>query len=425
MKMITRCPACATLFKVVPDQLRLAGGWVRCGQCMVVFDAQAHLVSADDDAPDEPLWRGEDAMPDDALASSFAPDAAITDWSAPDTDTGALSLSPPPPPPPPSSPPPPPEPAQVAAPRSAPLSNEFAASVSAALPIPTRDDDLDRRHAKLMEALARLREHQEGRPKSFNAETHGEDDANRAPPRDEVRHRDAAMERRHKRGRAAEAPEPETRGGTRNRHRGESALDSGDSRPMIDFVLSEIGARDLAPPSPAFPPSEPPAFIAQAQRRAFWASPLVRGTMWLMSLGLALLLSGQMAVSWRDRLAAQYPGMTPLLTSLCHCRIGPWRYLDAVLLDSDRFVRTGPDSFTLAVTLRNNGSAPVATPALELALTNDQEQPLVRRVLVPADWGAPPQLPAHGEFNGAAAIVMREAANPQAVSNYRIAVFYP
>lgn len=31
------------MFKVVPDQLRVSDGWVRCGQCDEVFDANAHL----------------------------------------------------------------------------------------------------------------------------------------------------------------------------------------------------------------------------------------------------------------------------------------------------------------------------------------------------------------------------------------------
>ncbi|HNL42190.1 MAG TPA: zinc-ribbon domain-containing protein, partial [Ottowia sp.] len=44
MSLITRCPACATTFKVVPDQLRIAAGWVRCGHCQQVFDAAAHML---------------------------------------------------------------------------------------------------------------------------------------------------------------------------------------------------------------------------------------------------------------------------------------------------------------------------------------------------------------------------------------------
>jgi predicted Zn finger-like uncharacterized protein len=42
--LITRCPHCATAFKVVPDQLRLGQGWVKCGRCRQAFEAQQHFV---------------------------------------------------------------------------------------------------------------------------------------------------------------------------------------------------------------------------------------------------------------------------------------------------------------------------------------------------------------------------------------------
>jgi predicted Zn finger-like uncharacterized protein len=43
MSLTTRCPACATTFRVVPDQLKLSDGWVRCGHCADVFDATRYL----------------------------------------------------------------------------------------------------------------------------------------------------------------------------------------------------------------------------------------------------------------------------------------------------------------------------------------------------------------------------------------------
>lgn len=46
MSLITQCPACNTLFKVVADQLKISQGWVRCGQCKEVFDANAHLANS-------------------------------------------------------------------------------------------------------------------------------------------------------------------------------------------------------------------------------------------------------------------------------------------------------------------------------------------------------------------------------------------
>lgn len=60
MSLITRCPACETLFRVVPDQLRISEGWVRCGQCDEIFDASYHLLpeslteSQSDDSLDDP-----------------------------------------------------------------------------------------------------------------------------------------------------------------------------------------------------------------------------------------------------------------------------------------------------------------------------------------------------------------------------------
>ena len=63
MSQITRCPSCATTFKVVADQLRISEGWVRCGQCKEVFDASAHLLPV---AP-----------------AALLPDVSLTDLRAP------------------------------------------------------------------------------------------------------------------------------------------------------------------------------------------------------------------------------------------------------------------------------------------------------------------------------------------------------
>lgn len=45
MSLNTRCPACETVFKVVPDQLKVSSGWVRCGRCAEVFDAATHMLA--------------------------------------------------------------------------------------------------------------------------------------------------------------------------------------------------------------------------------------------------------------------------------------------------------------------------------------------------------------------------------------------
>ncbi len=44
--LLTRCPHCDTRFRVSSEQLGVAGGKVRCGHCLEVFDARSHAVDA-------------------------------------------------------------------------------------------------------------------------------------------------------------------------------------------------------------------------------------------------------------------------------------------------------------------------------------------------------------------------------------------
>ena len=43
--MITRCPQCATAFRATQEVLNIAGGTVRCGSCLRVFDAKEHALT--------------------------------------------------------------------------------------------------------------------------------------------------------------------------------------------------------------------------------------------------------------------------------------------------------------------------------------------------------------------------------------------
>ncbi len=61
MALITRCPVCGTLFKVVPDQLRISEGWVRCGHCAEIFDASDDLQQGE---AEHPLAPPLDLLPD-------------------------------------------------------------------------------------------------------------------------------------------------------------------------------------------------------------------------------------------------------------------------------------------------------------------------------------------------------------------------
>ena len=87
MSLITRCPACGTMFKVVADQLKVSQGWVRCGQCAEVFDASLNLQKGHQAAllvpgppssanPDPELARSDLQVP--SLPAAFVSQPSIT-----------------------------------------------------------------------------------------------------------------------------------------------------------------------------------------------------------------------------------------------------------------------------------------------------------------------------------------------------------
>ena len=66
----------------------------------------------------------------------------------------------------------------------------------------------------------------------------------------------------------------------------------------------------------------------------------------------------------------------------------------------------------------------VAMPALELTLTDAQEQAVLRRVLSPEELAAPPDLAAGAVWNGTVSVQVAATVAPQ-VAGYRLLAFYP
>jgi predicted Zn finger-like uncharacterized protein len=82
MSLVTRCPVCATAFRVQRMQLAAHGGTVRCGKCAAVFDGVAGLVE-------------EGA---ESLSLEPSPQLGLFDPSrGPQADTGAADADAPPP----------------------------------------------------------------------------------------------------------------------------------------------------------------------------------------------------------------------------------------------------------------------------------------------------------------------------------------
>ena len=87
----TRCPGCATVFRVTPEQLALRDGQVRCGHCKTVFDGVAQAVSLaapahierNDPALDEAALGPPTVTLRDARALEAAPETAAERASEP------------------------------------------------------------------------------------------------------------------------------------------------------------------------------------------------------------------------------------------------------------------------------------------------------------------------------------------------------
>lgn len=150
--------------------------------------------------------------------------------------------------------------------------------------------------------------------------------------------------------------------------------------------------------------------------------------LWSLLLLLLLGLGLQWMLSRRDWLAAREPRLSPVLQALCQplgCSLAPFRMPEAIVIDSSAFVRVNANTFRFSVTLRNMADMPVAMPALELTLTDAQDQALVRRVVGPAELGASDTLAARGEFSATSALTVTDSPNPSAITGYRLMAFYP
>lgn len=197
-----------------------------------------------------------------------------------------------------------------------------------------------------------------------------------------------------------------------------------------DMVDSEVPDSDAA---------RDVSFVRNARRKAFWTRPQARWSLSVLSLVLLSVLALQWMLQQKDSLAALEPRLAPLLQSMCrrlHCEIRPPRHIESLLIDSSSFSKIGPDAYKLSFTLKNTGVMALEIPALEVTLTDTRDQPVVRRVLLPAQFGASAGvLAAHSELAGGVAmkvsgddgggIAPSLPPGPLRVAGYRILAFYP
>ena len=132
------------------------------------------------------------------------------------------------------------------------------------------------------------------------------------------------------------------------------------------------------------------SFVRQARRKAFWRRPAVRAVLALLASRSARCwpCSTRCRTATASRRTAVAAPTDPGRVPAARCSIGSPRQIEAIVIDSSSFSKLRSDAYRLAFTLKNQAAMEVAMPAVELTLTDAQDQPVLRRVLTPADMVA-------------------------------------
>lgn len=379
------------MFKVVPDQLKISDGWVRCGHCADVFDATLYL-------------EGE-ATPVTASASVPAPPVSTV-------PTPSVV----------------PDPAPMVQPHAL---NEEGEGDWLLEPNPWRSEP-DPAEAWTTAEFKALEGFLDGRVAS--------DTKAMLPVSEPVDAPDDPLAPVSPEGlKLSPEFEHELKQFASGASKGQVVSNEPDTRPLAVPVAAVSETAPAAIPVPATSPrvvsAEPstpvapePGFVRQARRKAFWRSPLMRTLLASVAVLLAVLLAMQWAVQDRDRLAAQYPAAVPLLTSLCRpfdCQVGPVRRIESVVIDSSNLVRRLGNFYSFDLVLKNSAPMAVAVPALELSLTDTRDAVISRRVFLPDELpGAPVLLPPQGSLSMSLRLSIADSG-VSSMTGYRALVFYP
>lgn len=502
--LATRCTACGTLFRVVPDQLRVSEGWVRCGRCAEVFNAAENLIDVDSGAPRRLPGLGAGKSAERRPARPSEPDPR-SGWPRPEppaasTPPTAFSAppraptSPPYPAPGPSTAPPtgwPPDTSAFG--RSRPPTPESEA--------PDTEPWAPNPMEAAAEAAARLAVLRAQATTARPAPAHWSDDLRPPPPARAPGWRDAPPPRADVDDRPPDSgldtgPASRLDSGL-NRgadHWGDSRLDPpwdgpaaappqaptrAPSDPQDPAAWTDAAARDNQSPfaasdrlgngpghdtghdpnpyddprfqagaapaplrgAPAGPdeqatstlaPGSTPSFLRKAERAERWRRPQVRAALGAVAGLAALSLLAQVALTYRDLMAARFPASRPWLVQACQglgCTVEPPRAIQSLVVESSGLVRVERSNiYRLQVGLRNAAGIDLALPALDLSLTDSQGRLIARRVLRAEEMlahNATPGAPATLGSGRELALQATLQATGEPIAGYTIELFYP
>lgn len=210
-------------------------------------------------------------------------------------------------------------------------------------------------------------------------------------------------------------------------------LDFPDAQFDPDMLAEDTVALQKSPASPTEETDdtaelEPaaPGFVRRAQRQARQQTGGMRALQASAAVVLLVGLGAQGAHHFRDSVSARWPVVSPALNAWCQlvgCAVNPPRRIDDVAVENTALARaTIPDTFRLSVVLRNRGATAVATPSVDLSLTDVGGQLVARRVLAPNDFLSAPASIRPGAESGLQLLLGVDGAR---VAGYTVEVFYP
>ena len=179
-----------------------------------------------------------------------------------------------------------------------------------------------------------------------------------------------------------------------------------------------------------------PSFMRQAQRQARqqerWSHPWLRFGSGMLLVLLPLALVVQILLYQRNSLAAHVPLLRPWLSGACYlagCEVQAPRSIGDLVVSGSSFTAGAgaapgqPQPYRLGLSIANQANTMVAMPALELTLTDAQDQVLARKILPLSALGAPPHIGSRAEWSTTLPLQVQEL--PQPIAGYRVLLFYP
>lgn len=446
MALATTCPQCKTSFKVVPDQLKLRRGLVRCGVCQHVFSGVEHLRYVDKDENTEKVQPAT-AAADDAGSTTAPAGHARTDDDLHADDA----------------------PATLPGPAGEDADDDAALPASLTFPVRTAPDGpADETAADGDDSPTRAPATTDAPPTSPLSS--GPSDTGQAAGRDDPA-TTPGKGRNRRRGRKSQASPPPAPPPARDDdnldtvffmadHDGDSdpedvrlpdSLRAGShaSQPGSDLDPDTLAAGKVVseanriwrqhkprsttshePPAPRETGADGlPAASGQPadSSPARWLTPARRR--WL-TIALAVLALIQLLAVFRTEIAYRLPFLRPLASlaaTLTGQGIQPPMSLATLSIESFELRGTQqPGQTRLTAILRNRSALPARWPAMELTLTGPSNTVLVRKVLLPGHY-----LPAsHDPLKGIAAntefpLDLLLDTQDLNLAGYSVALFYP